>query len=86
MSFLRFSTKNAKYFAKFSQMVSWFENEIMQWTRISLQVCMLLSGTNNIDSYTCSKWFCAIELYAIKRNMLLTGMRLNGVDSNLHGN
>ena len=39
---------------------------------------MLLSGINNIETY--SKWFCATELYAIKRNMLITGMRLSGVD------
>ena len=39
---------------------------------------MLLSGINNIRTY--SKWFCATELYAIKRNMLITGMRLSGFD------
>ena len=38
---------------------------------------MLLSGINNIETY--SKWFCATNLYAIKRNMLITGMRLSGV-------
>ena len=39
---------------------------------------MLLSGINNIVTYR--KWFCATELYAIKRNMLRTGMGLSGVD------
>ena len=39
---------------------------------------MLLSGINNIETY--SKWFCATELYAIKRNMLIAGMQLSGVD------
>ena len=50
----------------------------MQLRGISYQVNMLLSGVNNIEIY--SKWFCATELYAIKRNMLITGMRLSGVD------
>ena len=39
---------------------------------------MLLSEINNIVTY--SKWFCATKLYAIKRNMLITGMQLCGVD------
>ena len=41
-------------------------------------VNMLLSRINNIMTY--SKCFCATELYAIKRNMLITGMQLSGVD------
>ena len=39
---------------------------------------MLLSGMNNIVTY--SKWFCLRELYAMKRNMQITGMQLSGVD------
>ena len=50
----------------------------MQLKGISKQVNMLLSGINNIVTY--SKWFCATELYEIRRNMLITGMRLSGFD------